>query len=367
MMRKCFTLPLAFLILGLLNGCHVGRFVYWNFADITDYKKFPAQQVAKSQHPFRFERKLAKSVTIPVSPGKGKPQVNVPLEQFLAKHHSVAFIIIRNDTILYEKYMNGYDSSSIVTSFSVAKSFVSTLMGIAIQEGLVKSVKDPITQYLPELHKAGFEKITIEHVLDMQSGIAFNESYTNPFGDAAKYYYGLNLKKYVSQMKIKEAPGQRFNYISGNTQILGMIIERATGKPLAQYLQEKMWQPMGMEYDASWSLDSRKHQEAKAYCCINAQAVDFAKLGRLYLNKGNWNGNQILPEAWVTRAVGIEAKHPVYNYQWWKGPGNEYCARGILGQYVYVVPDKNLIIVRMGTWNQSLNWPRFLHELAGSF
>jgi CubicO group peptidase (beta-lactamase class C family) len=365
-MRILFVILLAFLLAVAVGGCHVARFVYWNFANITDYKKFPSHKIAKSPQPFRFARKANQAISITTTDRKGKP-AQMPLEQFLAKHHTVAFLVIRNDSIVYEKYLNGYDSTSVVTSFSVAKSFVSTLVGIAVAEGAIKSVDEPITNYLPELRKPGFEKITIRHVLDMQSGIDFNESYVNPFGDAAKYYYGLDLKKYVSQMKIKEPPGQRFDYISGNTQILGMIIERATSKPLAQYLQEKMWQPMGMEYDATWSLDSRKHQEAKAYCCINAQAVDFAKLGRLYLNKGNWNGTQLLPEAWVERAVGKEATHPVYNYQWWKGPGNEFLARGILGQIVYVVPDKNLILVRMGTSNLSLNWPAFMHDMAKNF
>lgn len=342
----------------LCSSCHVGRFFYYNFADIRDYKKFPVHPVARGNTAFHFTPAVNKKNDSSIIRLPSKITVknkDYTFEQYLERTGTVAFLVIRNDSLYYEHYFHNYNQNSIVPSFSVAKSFVSALVGIAISEGYIKSVQEPVTRYLTELDTAVFGNITIEHLLDMQSGLAFNEGYYNPFGDVARYYYGTNLKKYVFRIKVKEAPGQHFEYISLNTQLLGMIVSRATGRPLAQYLQEKIWQPLEMESDASWSLDSKKGQTEKAFCCLNAIARDFAKFGRLYLNKGNWNGKQIIPEAWVRQSTTFD--HPknamMYSYQWWhnRTTGNQppdFYAHGILGQYIYVHPASGLIIVRLG-------------------
>jgi CubicO group peptidase (beta-lactamase class C family) len=219
----------------------------------------------------------------------------------------VAFLVIRNDSILYQWYRPGRDASMIVPSFSMAKSYVSALVGIAIGEGAIKNAGEPITNYLDYLDKNKFSKITIQHLLDMQSGLHSIENYYNPFGDVAKYYYGRKLKKYTRRLKIKEEPGKNFEYISLNTQLLGLIVEKATGKSLTEYLQEKIWSQIGTEFDAGWSIDSKKYHTEKAFCCINARARDFAKFGRLYLRKGNWNGRQIVPEAWVEASATFKS------------------------------------------------------------
>lgn len=230
---------------------------------------------------------------------------------------TVAFLIIQHDTILYEKYFNDYEVSSVVASFSMAKSVTSMLIGCAIEDGLIESVNEPITNYLPELKKNGLERVTIEHLLQMTSGIKFNESYINPLGHAATSYYGSNLRKAVGKLKLKNEPGKAFNYVSGDTQLLGMVLERALkGKTISAYLEEKLWLPMHMEFDASWSTDREKNGVEKTFCCLNARARDFAKLGRLYLNKGNWDGQQLVPRAWVEQSTKLDDSNGAWYYQY---------------------------------------------------
>ncbi len=382
-------------LLLLTNSCQLGRFVVWNAADINDYKKFPSRTVATSQQPFQFvdaqgiqELKMPKEIKI--------KRKTYTFEEALEKSGTVAFLVIRNDSLLYEKYFERYDEASIIPSFSVAKSFVSALVGIAVAEGHIKSVEEPVTRYLKDLDEEKFGRITIEHLLDMRSGIRYNEGYLNPFGDVAKYYYGLDLKKYIRKHDIRQAPGQSFDYISLNTQLLGLIVEAATGQTLDAYLQEKIWRPLGMEYDASWSIDSRKNGTVKAFCCINARARDFAKLGRLYLQGGAWNGRQIVPEAWVRRSTVFdrEINGFRYAYHWWHTvdvkpyeannpptglhhlasnrngdrqvirPASGFFAQGILGQLVYVHPEKQIIVVRLGKKQSLISWPQLAEAIA---
>jgi len=285
----------------LFHSCHVGRFSFYNFADTRDYKKFPKKELEASAEPFYFTNgsdskrlRLPKTIT-----KKGKEYL---FEDALKKTRTAAFIVIRSDSILYEWYSPHKDKSNISTTFSMSKSFISALLGIAMDEGYIKSTEESITNYLDFLDKKDFGNVTIQHLLDPRSGIRFNENYFNPFGDVAKYYYGTNIKKYLKHLKTEEAPGKHFRYMSLNTQLLGMIIEKATAKPLTTYLQEKLWAPLGMEFNASWSIDSKKNKTEKAFCCINGRAIDYAKIGRLYLNKGVWNGKQIISENWIKQA-----------------------------------------------------------------
>lgn len=396
-MTKRFTL---FLIISVVfSSCHVGRFFLWNFADIRDDKKFPAHEIKSSTSPFYFAKGQSGSLKLPRYIHSKNDSLS--FEEQLEKDGTVAFLVIRNDSILFEKYYNQYDANSIVPSFSVAKSFVSALVGIAVDEGKITSIHDPITKYLPELKDPGYSRITIEHLLQMRSGIRFNESYVNPFGDAAKYYYGRNLKRYLIKQSLAQDPDKSFDYISINTQLLGWIVERATGKTLAAYLEEKIWQPLGMETTASWSIDSKKHQQAKAFCCLNARAIDFAKFGRLYLKKGDWQGRQIISQAWVDSSLTLKdySNYYIYSYQWWhtrdfrpqtdslpiegthhilnirknntdKGsrtiitPSGDFYAEGHLGQFIYVYPEKNIIIVRLGKKYGITPWAELFKEIA---
>jgi len=332
-----------------------------------DYKKFPSQKIDKPLKPFLFKESFRKlDPNIP----KGFNKKNYrTLEQFLEKEKTLSFLIIRNDSVIYENYFYHHDSASILPSFSVAKSFVSALIGIAISESSIKSVHQPITDFIPELkNNPGFGKITLEHLLNMRSGIEFNEGYDNPFADMPKYYYGLNLKKYILKLKVKSAPDLQYEYLSVNSLLLGIAIERATGKTLSAYLEEKIWKPLGMEYQASWSVDSRKNQTVKAFCCINARTRDYARFGRLYLNNGNWNGTQIVPKNWVKQSLSIvndsrDSQGYNYTYQWRITKNAEFFAKGLLGQYIFVNPRKKIIIVRTGNGNADTNWPYFFESL----
>lgn len=349
----------------LFTSCKFGRFVVYNFADIKDYKKFPSRPLVSNDTKFKFYSTVKGKY-----PDTLKMRDNrVSFDKILESNKTVAFLIIKNDTIQYEKYFKGYTQESIIPSFSMAKSITSILIGCAIDDGLIKSVDEPITNYIPELKKNGFEKVTIKQVLQMTSALKFNESYFNPFGHAASFYYGRNLKREVSKLKLKGEPGKSFEYVSGNTQLLGLALERALkGKTITQYFQEKLWTPLQMEYDASWSIDKKKEGTEKTFCCVNARARDFAKIGRLYLNKGNWNGKQILSEKWVKESTKIDSTDGsvnYYQYQWWLPSENgDYMAEGILGQYIYVNPSKNMVIVRMGKNNGRVNWADLFMLLA---
>jgi CubicO group peptidase (beta-lactamase class C family) len=359
---------LSMLLLVTLSSCHVARFFYYNFADMRDYKKFPSQKIDNPSKPFLF-KEVVKQLDPNIPEGFNKNNQRT-FDQFLEKEKTLSFLIIRNDSVLYQNYFHRYDSASILPSFSVAKAFVSALIGIAISESSIKSVHQPITDFIPELKKnPGFEKITIEDLLNMRSGIRFNEGYSSPFADMAKYYYGLNLRKYILKLKVESPPGLKYNYQSVNTLLLGIALENATGKTLSAYLEEKIWKPIGMEFPASWSVDSRQDQAVKAFCCINARALDFARFGRLYLNNGNWNSQQIVPANWVKYSTSIvndsrDSQGYPYTYHWRVSEKGSYFAKGILGQYIFIDPKKKIIIVRMGTGNGDVIWPHFFEALV---
>jgi CubicO group peptidase (beta-lactamase class C family) len=348
----------------LLTSCQLGRFVFYNFADIKDHKKFQSRPLTADTSPFNFQT---------TNSGKFPKELNnISFDKYLEDNKTVAFLIIKNDTIQYEKYFKGYDKQSIVPSFSVAKSVLSILIGCAIDEGLIKSVDEPITNYIPELTKNGFDSVTIKHLLQMTSGLKFNESYINPFGDAASFYYGLNLRKEIGKMKLNREPGKQFEYVSGNSQLLGLVLERTLkGKTITAYLQEKLWTPLGMEYNASWSIDRKKNGLEKTFCCLNARARDFAKIGRLYKNKGYWNGKQIVSQSWVEESTKLDTSDGSsanYQYQWWlPTPNEDFLADGTLGQYIYVNPSKNLIIIRLGKNEGKADWTKIFVSLAKTY
>jgi CubicO group peptidase (beta-lactamase class C family) len=348
------------------NSCLTGRFVVWNFSDIGDYEKFPSKPLKASATPFRFIKGKEQLHEVP---WEGKKQ---NLISILEANDSRAFLIIRNDSILFERYFEGYSDSSIVPTFSMAKSFVSALFGCAIADGLIRSTSDKVSDYVPEMKANGWDKVTIEHVLDMSSGVDFKESYYSPLSEAASFYYGFNLREQTMKLKLKRQPGTEYEYISGNTQVLGLILERVLkGKSLTAYLQEKIWTPLQMEFDASWSIDDTKTGMEKAFCCINARARDYAKFGRLYLDSGRWNGTQVVPQDWVTASTQVShepgtAAH--YHRQWWLRPNGSFMARGHLGQYIYVNRAKKLILVRLGAGRGDFqDWPTLLDAVAATY
>lgn len=368
MTKKSFFILIFTLV--FFTSCKLGRFVIYNFADINDHKKFPKRDIEKSEEPFKFHynlrEQIAKTVTLNI---KGKEKI-YSFDEYLELNKTVAFVVIRKDTVIYEKYFDGYDKEKIVPSFSMAKSVISMLIGCAIDDGLIKSVDEPITNYLPELKENGFDKVTISHLLNMTSGIEFNESYYNPFGNAASVYYGRNLKKEISKLKLEKNHNHSFSYSSGDSQILGLILESSLkGKKISEYLEEKIWKPLGMEYDASWSLDKKDGVE-KTFCCLNSVAIDYAKLGRLFLNNGNWNGEQIISKEWVEKTTKAENNlSGVWYYQnhWWISNKEDmsYYAQGILGQYIYINPKTETIIVRLGRdYGKHSSWNKIFETIS---
>ncbi len=268
---------------------------------------------------------------------------------YFRRNKTEAYLIIRNDSICYEQYWDGYSDTSHTNSFSSAKSIVSILTGIAISEGKIKGIHEKVSDFIPELNKGMDSLLTIENLLTMSSGINFNEDYLSPFGYPAKAYYGTNLMQVTLSYKVRTVPGRVFNYLSGNSALLGYVVTKATGEKLSDYASEKLWQPLGAEQPAYWSLDKKGGME-KAYCCFNSNARDFARLGKLYLDSGKWNGKQIVPKDFVIASITPKLVN-YYGYNWWiTHCGKHYVpyAAGLFGQYIYVIPDENMVVVRLG-------------------
>ncbi len=279
-------------------------------------------------------------------------QINSDLQSYHNKTKTVAFLVIKNDSLLYEKYYTGFDSISRSNSFSMAKSIVSALMGKAIQSGFIESLNQRVIHFLPELKGPYANLLTVGDLSSMSSGLKWDESYYSPFSITTKSYLVEDLNEIVLDQPIYQKPGESYRYLSGATQLLAMVIEKATGKKISQYLSEEFWQPMGAEKDAFWQLDSESVGMEKAYCCIATSARDFARFGKLYKDYGKWNQIQLLDSLFVSKSLKPRFKDsPHYGYGWWLRNYNGYntfMMRGHLGQYVIVVPEEDLIIVRLG-------------------
>jgi len=270
---------------------------------------------------------------------------------------TVAFMVIINDSIHFEEYWHGYNADTMSNSFSMSKSWVSTLIGIAISEGKIKSVDQKVCDFLPDFCEGRNRELTIKNLLTMSSGLNWDEDYYNPIGQAAEAYYGNHLSNLIKNLTVIETPGKIFKYNSACTQLLTFIVEEATGKTISEYASKKLWQPMGAKNPALWSTDVEGGDE-KGFCCINSNARDFARLGKLYMNQGNWNDLQILDINYTVEATSVANlldekgnKNTNYGYQFWlaKRQGlSIYYARGLWGQYVICIPEKDMIIVRLG-------------------
>jgi len=265
---------------------------------------------------------------------------------------TIAYVIIKNDSIWFENYYGGFNEDSKSNSFSMAKSYVSGLMGKAIMEGKIKSLDQPVGDYFLEFSEGLAAKMTVGDLSSMSSGTNWDEAYYSPLSITTRAYFDDNLEKVVLGLNVVDEPGQAFKYASGDTQMLAMVIEKATGKKLYNYLTESFWKPLGCENATLWQLDSEEHDLVKAYCCIASNAKDFARFGKLYKDYGKWNGKQLLDSVFVAKSITPRFKEsPEYGYGWWlkKHIGKDFfMMRGHLGQYVIVQPEDNVIIVRLG-------------------
>ncbi len=268
-----------------------------------------------------------------------------------------AFLVFKGDEILFESYWDGHSVETVSNSFSAAKTVVALLIGIAHEEGRIKSLDEKVGYYIPEFKSKGKDEITIRHLLMMSSGLDWEESGKNPLSENAASYYGTDLYRLVTSQHSIEKPGVRYNYQSGNSQLLGYIVEKATGRGLSDYAQEKIWSQIGAEHDAYWSMDKKKGDE-KAFCCLYSTARDFGRLGKLINQCGKWNDKQVVPSAYMEEMFknpDLTTDEGVPNLRYglhiWTFLGHTspvYYCRGILGQYIISIPEDDVVIVRLG-------------------
>ncbi|MDY0199353.1 MAG: serine hydrolase [Tenuifilaceae bacterium] len=307
-------------------------------------------------------RTVEKGNSEPWLTGENYNTYNLQGEQLdnLTKTRTVAFLVAVDSAIVYEAYWDNYDKDSYSNSFSMAKSIVSLLVGCAIDDGFIENLDQPVSAYIPEFSEGDKSKITIRHLLTMSSGLSWDEAYSSLFSTTTKAYYGKFLRNLVLNQTVINEPGKQFDYLSGDTQLLALVVAQATGKTISEYMSEKIWSKIGAEHDALWSLD-REGGIEKAYCCFNSNARDFARIGRLILNRGKWNGNQIISEEYLDITLkptlyladkelnGVPTER--YGHKWWFTSHRNHkviFARGIMGQYIFIVPELNMVAVRLG-------------------
>ena len=346
---------------------YVFRVLAWGQSDAFDWQKFPSHSLAGAAEPFEFETRED-----PIVPAELAGLAGVDdWHRFLADNQTQAFLVIRDGRIVYQGYFNGTRPDTMLTSFSVAKSFTSALVGIAIQEGAIGSADDSICDYLPELatRDPRFGAITIKDLLRMASGLEYQEMRVMILAgdDPLTTYYPDQRWLALNNTRIQEPPGRHFLYNKYHPQLLGMILERATGMTVTQFLQTRLWTPLAMAYSGSWSTDSQQSDFEKMETGVNARAVDYAKFGQLYLESGSWQGKTIIPMSWVaestqpwqpTQADYYPSYFPdrsgngYYGYMWWgiqREDGYDFYAAGDKGQFIYVSPASRTVIVRNGT------------------
>jgi CubicO group peptidase (beta-lactamase class C family) len=339
------VLVVAFSVFAFATGkTYLFKSVIYNFANIDDYKKFENHTVSTG---------TAKPWA--VASNYNKLPYPDSLNNLLEKLQTVGLLMIDHDSIVVEKYWDGYSDSSLSGSFSMAKSITSLLIGVAIREGKIKSVEQPVGDFLPEFKEGEKAKVKIVDLLTMSSGTDWDESYANPLTATAEIYYGTDAYKTATNVKMVEKPGTLHSYKSGDTQLLGLILQKATGKTLSEYAAEKLWMPLGAQREALWTIDHEGGYE-KAYCCFNSNTRDFARIGKLMLDSGKINGVPVIDSAYFMQSItpcGIKDLKGVtcdyYGYQWWIDPEHKdvFYARGILGQYIIVIPSKKRVIVRL--------------------
>jgi CubicO group peptidase (beta-lactamase class C family) len=293
----------------------------------------------------------------PLKPQYGTAELTQKHHEIIDGYKTTSFLIFHRDSLLLEYYTEGFNEKTVSNSFSMAKSIVSLLAGIAIDEGKIKDINQPVSDFIPSFSEGDKSKLTIWHLLTMSANTDWSESGGNPLSHNAEGYYGSDLAGMIEDTKIEGEPGKSFRYQSGITLILGYCVSQATGVSLSEYASEKVWKKVGAEYPAYWSLDKEDGIE-KSYCCLYASGRDFARIGSLYMHNGNWKGEQIVSENWVSESLEpaelmdeYGEKNDRYGYQWWitTHEGRKvFYMRGILGQYVICFPDEELIIVRTG-------------------
>jgi len=350
-MKRSHKLIVSFILLltiiAIITPSYVFKALWYTTPDIDDYKIFYNRVVkAGTYQPWE------------ISDEYNSVELSDDLVERIDEYDPVAFLVIQDKKIIYEEYWEGYNLNSISNSFSAAKSIVGLLVGAAIDDGYIKSVDQKVADFVPSFKEGEKKNIRIRDLLTMSSGLNWNEAYASLFSLTTQSYYGNDLEKMIDERKVVHKPGINYYYSSMDTEILALLILNATGMTISRYASEKFWKNMGAKHDALWSLDHENGLE-KAYCCFNSNARDFARWGQLVLNNGAWNGKQLISENYLQQAtspadylIDEEGKKvDYYGYQWWiinyKGYQIPYM-RGILGQYVFAIKEKNAVVVRLG-------------------
>ena len=334
----------------------MARAIAWGESDIEDRHRFPAREIRAGGYPWPLPRAAAR----------------IRLGEFLEEHSTRAFIVLHRGRLVYERYFNGGSREELETSFSVAKSFLSTLIGIAIDEGAISGLDEPITRRLPELRERDprFARIRIRDLLSMSSGIRYEED-GMPWSDDTVTYYGTDLREVaLEDTEIEQAPGIGWHYNNFNPLLLGLILERATGQAVAEYMETRLWRPMGAEADASWSLDSEDSGFEKMESGINARARDFARFGLLMLRQGRAETGRVVNRGWARAATADHSGYFGYGLGWWVEAGSRggklpFLARGKYGQVVAVDPAHDAVVVRLGSDDAGVDWRTVAFDVAG--
>lgn len=320
--------------------------IHW-YPDITDTYIFDSHTVTKADTCWDF----------PMAEDFNSYKMSPEENAYLKEYGTVAYLVIQNDSVLYEEYRDGWTSERLSNIFSATKSIVGLLIGIAYDEGAIKSLDDRVSVYLPDF-KDG-DKITIRNLLTMSSGLDWDEAYTTLVSKTTQAYYGDDIRSLVMNLKVVEQPGKKYSYKSGDTQLLSFVLEAATELTVSEYAQQKLWHPVQACRDALWNLD-RKGGDEKTYCCFNTTARDMAHLARLILHNGEWNGRQVISSAYLQEAISPagylenefgDGALDYYGFQIWvmHYKGLQFPAfRGLGGQYIFAIPQKNAIVIRLG-------------------
>ncbi len=324
---------------------YIYKTLIYTYPDISDLKLFDTRVVTDSS-----------GIPWTLSSSYNKSKLNEKTKSTLIANETVAYLVIKNDSIIREEYWDHSSANTLSNSFSVAKSIVSLLTGIANDEGYF-SLDDSVGKYLPEFAEGRNGTLKIRHLLQMSSGLNWDESYSSLFSKTTEAYYGTDLTNQVLKLKVIKDPGTVFEYMSCNTVLLSLIITKTTGKTISNFASEKLWKPIQATQPAYWSLDHNNGVE-KSYCCFYSSARDFAKVGKLVLDSGIWNGKQIISKTFLKEMLTpimikdqFGAPTDYYGLQWWmmEYEGHQvYYARGILGQYIAVIPSEKIIMVRIG-------------------
>jgi CubicO group peptidase (beta-lactamase class C family) len=323
-------------------------------------------------------RPIARGATIRLLPA-GQPIAGLApgtpggqqLERYLTEQKVAGFILLHGGAVRLERYGLGYGPTGRWVSQSVAKAITSTLVGAAVRDGFIASIDDPVTRYLPALAGSGYDDVTLRQLMTMTSGVQWNEDYTDPESDIARFYRapitpGLDATvSYLRGLKREAPPGTKWVYKTGETHLIGAVVVAATKRPLADYLSEKIWAPYGMEQAASWMID--RSRQALAGCCLQAGLRDFARFGQFVLDGGRIDGRSVVPDGWFAEATKTHwpTTDPErgYGFQWWTGAGNTFDAIGIHGQLIHLDPTRRLVVAINSAWPEATSRERTLARL----